>query len=76
MMTLVKINEKQSINIAEQSVCSSRRQESPADRVRIVCDLFNLAFEMKSLELERRFPQATPEWIKAETLRLIEVGTK
>lgn len=70
------MNKNQSLNMAEQSAGDSRKQESPADRVRIVCDLFNLAFEMKSLELERRFPQATPEWIKTETLRLIEVGTK
>ena len=70
------MNKNQSLNMAEQGAGNSRKQESPADRVRIVCDLFNLAFEMKSLELERRFPQAMPEWIKTETLRLIEVGTK
>jgi hypothetical protein len=48
--------------------------ESIIERVHIVCDLFNLAFEMKSLELERRFPDAKPEWIKQETLRLIALG--
>ena len=45
-------------------------------RVRMMCDLFNLAFEMKSLELERRHRDASPEWIKQETLRLIEAGTR
>jgi len=45
-------------------------------RVRMMCDLFNLAFEMKSLELERHHPEASPEWIKQETLRLIESGTR
>jgi hypothetical protein len=45
-------------------------------RVRMTCDLFNLAFEMKSLELERRFPDASEAWIKQETLRLIEAGTR
>jgi hypothetical protein len=75
-MALAKLNDEQSINNAEPRMGNPRGRESPADRVRIVCDLFNLAFEMKSLELERRFPQGTPEWIKSETLRLIEVGTK
>ena len=46
------------------------------ERVRVMCDLFNLAFEMKSLELERRYPEASKDWIKQETLRLIEKGTK
>jgi hypothetical protein len=41
------------------------------ERVRVMCDLFNLAFEMKSLELERRYPEASKDWIKQETLRLI-----
>jgi|GEM_PF-3172747 hypothetical protein len=45
-------------------------------RVRMMCDLFNLAFEMKSLELERQHRDASPEWIKQETLRLIEAGTR
>ena len=45
-------------------------------RVRLMCDLFNLAFEMKSLELERQHRDASPEWIKQETLRLIESGTR
>ena len=38
-----------------------------------MCDLFNLAFEMKSLELERRHREASPDWIKQETLRIIEL---
>lgn len=45
-------------------------------RVRIMCDLFNLAFEMKSLELKRRHREASPDWIKQETLWLIELGSR
>lgn len=52
------------------------RDSSVIRRVRIMCDLFNMAFEIKSLALERKFPEASPEWIKQETLRLIESGTR
>lgn len=55
---------------------SKTPEEAILERVQITCDLFNLAFEMKSLELERQYPEAKPEWIKRETLRLIELGCR
>ena len=58
-MTIANSKKEKSHNIYEHGMGNSTKRESPADRVRIVCDLFNLAFEMKSLELERRFPLAT-----------------
>jgi hypothetical protein len=45
-------------------------------RVEIACELFETAFEIKSLELRRRNPDATDEWIRAETLRLIDEACK
>jgi len=45
-------------------------------RVEIMCELFDVAYEIKFLELKRRHPEATDEWIKQETLRLIEIGTR
>lgn len=45
-------------------------------RVEIMCGLFELAYELKSLELKRRNPDVPDDWIKSETLKLIEAGTK
>jgi hypothetical protein len=45
-------------------------------RVETVCELFEMAYEMKSLELRRQHPDARDEWIHAETLKLIEAGTR
>jgi hypothetical protein len=45
-------------------------------RVETVCELFAMAYELKSLELRRRHPDATGEWIHSETLKLIEAGTR
>jgi hypothetical protein len=45
-------------------------------RVEITCELFNLAFEMKYLELKRRNPDAGDDWLRAETLQLIALGAK
>lgn len=45
-------------------------------RIEITCGLFEAAFEIKSLELRRRHPQASDDWIRHETLRLIESGCK
>jgi hypothetical protein len=45
-------------------------------RVEIMCGLFEMAFEIKSLELRRRNPEATDEWIRNETLRLIDAGSR
>jgi len=43
-------------------------------RVEMTCELFELAYEMKYLELKRRNPKAADEWLRAETLRLITLG--
>ncbi len=45
-------------------------------RVETVCELFEMAYEIKSLELKRRHPYSTEQWIHTETLRLIEAGTR
>lgn len=45
-------------------------------RVEIMCELFEMAYEIKSLELKRRNPDASDAWVRSETLRLIEAGTK
>lgn len=65
------------LHLKEQnSEAPSEHRDAVIARVRVMCDLFNLAFEMKSLELERRNPTANPGWIKQETLRLIELGSR
>jgi hypothetical protein len=45
-------------------------------RVETVCELFEMAYELKSFELKRRHPEATDGWIHSETLKLIEAGTR
>lgn len=45
-------------------------------RVEIACGLFETPFEIKTLELRRRNPEASDEWIRDEALRLIEVGCR
>lgn len=40
-------------------------------RVEIMCELFEMAYEIKSLELRRRNVGASENWIRSETLRLI-----
>lgn len=45
-------------------------------RVEMACGLFETAFEIKTLELRRRNPEATDAWIRDEALRLIEVGCR
>jgi hypothetical protein len=52
------------------------RDPAIMQRVRISCDLFNMAYEIKYLELQRKNPDARPDWIKQETLRLIALGTR
>jgi hypothetical protein len=54
----------------------SKEAEAMIRRVEIACELFETAFEIKSLELRRRNPDATDAWIRGETLRLIEAGCK
>jgi hypothetical protein len=54
----------------------SKEAEAMIRRVEIACELFETAFEIKSLELRRRNPHATDDWIRGETLRLIEAGCK
>ena len=54
----------------------SKEAEAIIRRVEIACELFETAFEIKSLELRRRNTDATDEWIRAEILRLIEAGCK
>jgi hypothetical protein len=62
--------------ISPASPRRSKEAEAMIRRVEIACELFETAFEIKSLELRRRNPNATVEWIRAETLRLIEAGCK
>ena len=50
--------------------------EAMMRRISIMCGLFETAYEIKSLELKRRHPAASDGWIHAETLRLIEAGTR
>lgn len=50
--------------------------EAMMRRIFIMCGLFETAYEIKSLELKRRHPAASEAWIHAETLRLIEAGTR
>jgi hypothetical protein len=59
-----------------ETVCSSPTDNSIIRRVEITCELFEMAFEIKSLELRRRNPDASDDWIRDEALRLIEVGSK
>lgn len=57
--------------LAKRSDCEARMR-----RISIMCGLFETAYEIKSLELKRRNPTASAEWIHTETLRLIEEGTR
>jgi hypothetical protein len=50
--------------------------EAMMRRFAIMCGLFETAYEIKSLELRRRHPEASEAWIHTETLRLIEAGTR
>lgn len=54
----------------------SPEAEAMMRRLEITCQLFEMAYEIKFLELQRRNPDASEEWIRAETLRLIEAGTR
>jgi hypothetical protein len=58
------------------SQLNSKAKSDSVKRVEIMCGLFDLAYELKSLELKRRNPLASQEWIREETLRLIEAGTR
>jgi hypothetical protein len=42
--------------------------------VRLACELFDMARDIKTLELKRRYPDASDTWIQSEVLRLIEKG--
>ena len=42
--------------------------------VRLACELFDMARDIKTLELKRRYPDASDSWIQTEVLRLIEKG--
>lgn len=72
-MSILKSKDQASFEAAKASVISD---PVVIRRVEIMCELFDLAYEMKSLELQRRNPDATDDWIRSETLRLIEAGTK
>ncbi len=41
-----------------------------------VCELFDMARDIKMLELRRRYPIASEEWILSEALHLIERGCR
>jgi hypothetical protein len=43
-------------------------------KVRIACELFDMARDIKLLELKRRHPEASDAWLQSEVLRLIEMG--
>jgi len=64
-----------------QTPCLNQSQVVVSDpaiirRVEITCELFELAFEIKYLELKRQNPKASYAWLRLETLRLIELGTR
>jgi hypothetical protein len=44
--------------------------------VSAVCELFDMARDIKMLELRRRHPLASEEWILSEALSLIELGCR
>ena len=75
-MTLQQNNISQATASSVASPNRSKEAEAIIRRVEIACELFETAFEIKSLELRRRNPDATDEWIRSETLRLIEAGCK
>ncbi len=75
-MTLPSNNNSSEITSSEAPTPRSKEAEAMIRRVEIACELFETAFEIKSLELRRRNPDAADEWIRAETLRLIEAGCK
>jgi hypothetical protein len=76
------MDQKKSSEQPQISACDARashhRPEGDAmmRRFAIMCGLFETAYEIKSLELQRRHPEASEAWIHAETLRLIEAGTR
>jgi len=59
----------------------SRVADLPANEriwqnVSAVCELFDMARDIKMLELRRRHPLASEEWILSEALSLIELGCR
>jgi hypothetical protein len=75
-MTLQPNNISEANTSSVVSPIRSKEAEAIIRRVEIACELFETAFEIKSLELRRRNTDATDEWIRAETLRLIEARCK
>lgn len=75
LMTSSDNNLTKNISTA-RGVDQSRSSQEMIRRVEIACGLFETAFEIKTLELRRRNPVASDEWIRDEALRLIEVGCR
>ena len=75
MQTQVRNNLTKNISTA-RGVDQSRSSQEMISRVEITCGLFETAFEIKTLELRRRNPEASDEWIRDVALRLIEVGCR
>ncbi len=66
------VNIEQFTEQSEDSLSKERIWQN----VSAVCDLFDMARDIKILELRRRFPLATNEWIISEALSLIERGSQ
>ena len=75
LMTSSDNNLTKNISTA-RGVDQSGSSQAMIRRVEIACGLFETAFEIKTLELRRRNPEATDAWIRDEALRLIEVGCR
>ena len=54
--------------------CFDIPREQVWRNVRLACELFDMARDIKTLELRRRYPDASDSWIQTEVLRLIEKG--
>jgi hypothetical protein len=63
-----------------QTLPSPSSENSSLDQsvrnIKVVCDLYDLAVAIKSLELKRKNPDATEEWLLREALILIERGCR
>lgn len=57
-------------------VADPAAKEQIWQNVSAVCELFDMARDIKMLELRRRHPLASEEWILSEALRLIELGCR
>ncbi len=44
--------------------------------IQAVCGLFDMARDIKILQLKRQYPEAADGWIMSEALRMIEEGCK